>query len=322
MKQVFTRALAAVASACVLPIEVSAQATAVGASSAPVSSTARGPADIRTTWLDRPWELRFVLFVAENWELDVKGAHRRNEKAIKAGSLDLEWESYFDAKTTLPFSTQWGRPGTLSVVLIEFDKDGSVKTPHRFPAPLRGRLDRLMYVALTPGDHATQPRFNLDKWFLGLGDVSTHWAPSLCPLKQMPSPFSQTDTLYLYGPKHEQSPYSPSVGCREWAYQLEEPSRRYIDITSYLPKRLDPKGSGTYVRDTVGWARFDSEVKPIIGKHEELWYCFHDCPGGEAPGPIADIKAWAAKQGWKPPKRPTRVPVFPDPPARPGTYPE
>ncbi len=110
------------------------------------------------------------------------------------------------------------------------------------------------------------------------------------------------------------------AGCREWAYQIKEPGRPYIDVTSYIPKRFDDYGPGTYIHETIGWARFEDH-KPIIGKHEYLWYCLHDCPGDDLPGVIPDIKAWAAKNGWKAPQPPTRVPVFPDPPAKSGYYP-
>jgi hypothetical protein len=50
----------------------------------------------------------------------------------------------------------------------------------------------------------------------------------------------------------------------------------------------------------------------VIGSHEGRWFCLHECPGGEPPGEIKDIKAWAAKQGWAPPQRPKRQPMFPD----------
>jgi hypothetical protein len=90
-------------------------------------------------------------------------------------------------------------------------------------------------------------------------------------------------------------------------------------VTSYVREgKVYPKY--TYIRDFIGWARF-GDKKPVIGKHEKDWYCLHDCPAGEKPGLIADIKAWSTKNGWTVPKPPTKAPTFVDPPARAGTYP-
>ena len=277
----------------------------------------------RTEWLDRPWELAYVMYISERWSSMQEGAREANEQEERKDSAWRKWEAYFNATYFFPSRDKWAQPGDgLSVVLIEFDRDGLVRTPHNFGLSLYGRLDTTLAVVLHPPTKQSLPaRILLGWWFMGLGDVSTHWAPGLCTVKQMRSPFWRTDTGYLYGPAYEHgSPY-PTVGCREWAYQLGDPNRPYIDITSYMPKGSDPDGPGTYVRETMGWGYFDRPRKPVIGKHEQDWYCFHDCPDGEKPGLIADIRAWAAKRGWPVPKRPTRVPVFPDPPAKPGRYP-
>ena len=105
-------------------------------------------------------------------------------------------------------------------------------------------------------------------------------------------------------------------------HKLERP---YIDVTSYVPKepRNSPHNSyphGTYTLPLIGWGTFDRQ-KPVIGKHADTWYCLHECPGGEQPGPITDIAAWAQANGWAPPKPPTRMPVFTDDPRRRGRYP-
>ena len=52
--------------------------------------------------------------------------------------------------------------------------------------------------------------------------------------------------------------------------------------------------------------------KPVIGKHGKAWVCLHECPKGEAPGIIPDIKAWAKANNWSIPKQPKRQPMFPD----------
>ena len=272
------------------------------------------------TWIERPWAWRYFMYISPNWDITKTWAEEYNKK-IGPHALDREWRPLFNATRFFQSTEKGARPGNgISVVLIEFDKDGKVTTPNAFGKPLTGRIDRIMDVTLASGDPGVDPQFDFGFWFLGLGDASTHWAPSICSGTEIPSPFSKTDTSYLYGPKFEIGSAHPTVGCREWAYQIKDPGRPYIDVTSYTPKRFDPYGSGNYIQETIGWAGFEDH-KPIIGKHENDWYCLHDCPGNDQPGVIRDIKAWAKRNGWKSPQPPTRVPVFPDPPARSGNYP-
>ena len=263
-----------------------------------------------------------MLYVTDRWGIEVEVSQERAAKR-DAGDLDFDWQEIIARTSFHQSRDKWAKPGDgLSVVLIEFDRDGKVTSPHSFPLPLYGKLTNLLYVKLSPSDSAMQPRFGLGRWFMGLGDVSTHWAPGLCDALTMPSPFSRTDESYLYGPAFRARPSSPTFACREWAYQLGDPNRPYIDITSYYSKKADPDGPGTYVFGTMGWAGFNDERKPIIGKHADDWFCLHDCPKGAKPGLIPDIKVWAAENGWPVPKRPTRIPVFPDPPAKSGHYPQ
>jgi hypothetical protein len=258
------------------------------------------------------------LSVTDSWSLSKEGAIKRN---AKPGRDTLNWEQVFEPYAAIPLPVPpTPRTDRLSVVAIHFDKQGMVTTEHAHGSPLRGRLDEVLRIVLSDGDASSSRQYRLGEWFLGLGDISTDWAPGLCGIHEMPSPFSKTDTRYLYGPKFEIDKYSTTFGCREWAYQLYDPDRPYIDVTSYIPKSKDKEGPGAYIREFIGWARFDDK-KPVIGKHEKQWYCLHDCPGGEKPGPIADIRAWAAANGWSAPKPPTKAPTFPDPPATSGTYP-
>ena len=280
----------------------------------------RGVSPLHTSWVERPWELRYVLYVEGNWGLSKAVATRLQDEE---GPVEKRrrWQTILDRTYFLPSKDKWAsRDDGLSVIVIEFDKDGTVSSPHLHETSLRGRLDRLMRVSMAVGS-PEQVQFELGEWFLGFGDASTHWAPALCNSGDMPSPFSKTDTGYLYGPAFLIGPARRTFGCREWAYQMGDPERPYIDVTSYIPKKLDPDGSGAYIRDSVGWARFSDPTKPIIGKHDNDWYCLHECPDGGEPGLIPDINDWARKQGWPVPKRPTRVPVFPDPPAKTGVYP-
>lgn len=271
-------------------------------------------------WLQSPWEYRYLMYLTRNWSNEQAwAAERASDRETDADRL--EWMPLF--KPTSSFRIDQRSPGlgdTISVVVIEFDRDGRVVTPSNRGFTLVGRINKFQEIFLTSDNGSKALRFPFAYWFLGLGDISTHWAPGVCSTDATPSPFDSKRTGYLYGPKFDVTPASPTVGCREWAYQLYAPDRPYIDVTSYVPKHLDPNGPGAYIEEIIGWARF-GDHKPVIGLHRATWYCLHDCPGGSEPGIIPDITAWARKNGWRPPKPPTRVPVYPDPPARSGTYP-
>ncbi|WP_434516299.1 hypothetical protein AB6Q56_06615 [Dechloromonas sp. ARDL1] len=100
-----------------------------------------------------------------------------------------------------------------------------------------------------------------------------------------------------------------SFGCREWSYYLQSDKHPYIDVTSYGKDQFGPY---SYIRPILGWGRFDIPPKPVIGKHGKVWVCLHECPNGEAPGIIPDIKAWAKANNWPVPKPPKKQPMFPD----------
>ncbi|MFG6469316.1 hypothetical protein [Roseateles sp. BYS87W] len=270
------------------------------------------------SWIERPWEHRYFVFISGDWAGHKAASVKLNEEP---GQTYFGWKAIFSSTKTIAAKVnpeQLAEP-QLDVVLVEFDKEGFVVSPHSHGRRLRGRLNELLSLVLSEGDERNSKQYWVAKWFPGLGDVSTHWAPGFCDIKSFPGPFSRTDTLYLYGPKFEKDEFSRTFGCREWAYQLYDDARPYIDVTSYVPKG-DTDPAGSYIRDVMGWARF-GDKKPIIGKHEYVWYCLLDCPGGAAPGAIPDIKVWAAANGWRPPKPPTKSPTFPDPPAKAGTYP-
>ena len=272
------------------------------------------------SWIERPWDYRYLMFISPDWDNYKRYEQGYNER-IGPKALDQRWKPLFDATYFFPSNARYARPGSgISVVLIEFDKNGKVTPPNAFGKPLHGRIHRHTQVTLAEGASGVNRQFDFGYWFPGLDNASTHWAPSICPFSQLPSAFATTSTGYLYGRVYEISRRSPTAGCREWAYQIKDPDRPYIDVTSYIPKRFDQDGPGTYIQETMGWAGFEDH-KPVIGKQENDWYCLHDCPGDDRPGIIPDINAWAERGGWKAPKPPTRVPVFPDPPADSGYYP-
>ena len=287
-------------------------------------------------WINRPWEMRYFIYVksADSWQYLKKRALESNQKPKKD---DFDWEQFFEAQTVLriphwdlaqkPEKAKY--PEDLAVVVIEFDKEGWVTTPNSFGKPLRGRLNSLWpgRIVLSAGDALTDPASHVGEWFIGLNeDTADGVTPALCiGLDDMPPIDPIQVKSYLYG-KHYKVKDSwrsnPPFACREWAWQMHDAERPYIDVTSYVPKEPQyGRPHGTYILPFMGWSRFDRQ-KPVIGKHADTWYCLHECPGGAQPGPIADINTWAKANGWSAPKPPTRMPVFPDDPGRQGKYPQ
>jgi hypothetical protein len=121
----------------------------------------------------------------------------------------------------------------------------------------------------------------------------------------MPAPANKKDSAYRYAAQTDPEQNTRGTfGCREWGFQLYDAKRPYIDVSSYLRT--------PWIHSFVGWSR-TAHKKSIIGLRRDAWLCLYDCPHGEAPGAIADITVWAKKNGWEPPQRPQKVPMFPDP---------
>jgi hypothetical protein len=313
--------LAAICRNVALIIAITSAASAQCQDLQPQNAAANSESERRGThlWIERPWELRYVLKVlgTQSWESSQRVARKVNRKP---GQISLNWEEIFSPSSVVPMEPPDQFEKSLSVVAIVFDTQGFVTTINAGNTPLRGRLNRLRYITLSTGEGSRDKQFDLGNWFLGLGDISTDWAPSLCGTHEVPSPFSKSDEGYRYGPNYRYQAMYGTFGCREWAFQMNDFKRPYIDVTSYVPTdKVFTKGA--YIREFTGWARFDDK-KPVIGKHEDRWYCLHDCPNGEQPGAIANIATWASKNGWQVPQRPTRTPMFPDPPGKIGRYPE
>lgn len=129
--------------------------------------------------------------------------------------------------------------------------------------------------------------------------------PTLCSVQEMPAPANKKDSAYRYAAQTDPEQNTRGTfGCREWGFQLYDAKRPYIDVSSYLRT--------PWIHSFVGWSR-TAHKKSIIGLRRDAWLCLYDCPHGEAPGAIADITVWAKKNGWEPPQRPQKVPMFPDP---------
>lgn len=278
----------------------------------------------RITWIERPWSTRYFIYAEpeSDWSISKEAAKEANSKQANRAPQRrfFTWEELFDPShlVKLKVPDLSGNPN-LAVVVVSFDKDGMVTSPHTGGKPLKGRINRLRDLGLSDGEGSDDRFYYMADWFTGIGDASTHWAPAFCSLDHRPDAAMVKSDTYLYGKFFKPNGYAPLFGCREWAYQLYDSERPYIDVTSYEPtsKGKPPKG---YIREFMGWARF-GDNKPVIGQDEGDWYCLHDCPGGDKPGLIPDIKSWAKRFDWRVPVPPTKVPTFPDPPATSGTYP-
>ena len=296
-----------------------ALAAALMASSAVRSASSESPRRGSHSWVERPWDLRYIVDFREA-DLYANGQARAAKKNASPTTRIFRWEEFFDGT---PFKLSGAAAGATvdwMINRIEFDRSGRVTSPHRHPGPLRGRINRIRYVVLSAGDEPWDRVFTLGAWFTGLGDASADWAPAVCADIDMPPPAGMDPGGgYRYGKRYDHPKLSGTFGCREWAYQLYDPARPYIDVTSYT-RGNGAAASVAFIRDFIGFARF-GDAKPVIGQQRGTWYCFLDCPRGDDPGRIADIAVWARTNGWSAPKPPTRSPVFPDPPASAGTYP-
>jgi len=193
----------------------------------------------------------------------------------------------------------------LAVLIAELDAEGFVIGARGDRVSERTITDagRPFIVTLTHGK--AKQTFVLGHWLTDFGSEPPQITPALCDEREMPTPANKKDSAYRYSAKIDPEQYTRGTfGCREWAYQLYDNKRSYIDVTSYLRT--------PWIYSFLGWARTEDK-KPVIGLRRETWICLFDCPNGEQPGPIPDIAVWAAKNGWEPPQRPKKVPLFPDP---------
>jgi hypothetical protein len=250
--------------------------------------------DPSRAWLDRPWEIRYVLFVDRDLGMRhrIQIAKRLNTEQVTLGKTHV----YLDAEEMFKLSAIYAIPRAdkLALVLIQFDAAGHANSANPRLGQYTGKrnlLDDLVLVRT--GSHLEQPYY-FARWSQGVPGAE-HFSPAICA----------GDDSHRYDDDWSRDDYSGGFGCREWTAQLYSSEQPYIDVTSYSKR-------GNFIGEFVGWSRFSDPPKPVIGAQGKTWLCLHECPAGEKPGVIADIKAWTRKHGFPMPERPPKQPLYPN----------
>lgn len=295
------------------------------------SLSAMGPDEDAIKWIDRPWEYRYLLYSEEAfaWPLSQQRfAKRLAAEPSKAGRFGEPIAMHFEPALTLNLATEEPR-NYLSILRLDINVDRTIIQPNLKGEHLRPRLNWLKDIVLTPTDDKPGYVVKFGYFFMGdYGASDGRYSPAIC--SGIHGDSTPINTYGRYKPKD--TPGSLGYfGCREWAAQLYDRERPYIDVTSYETeedyerpkvKGKHPMKSVNHIRPFVGFSRFDSPVKPVIGNHKGQWYCITDCPAGDAPGPIADMMAWVQRSGWAMPKKPKNVRQFMDKPVKPNAFQE
>jgi hypothetical protein len=259
-----------------------------------VSTPGAGAPPASRTWLERPWEIRYVLFAEEIGarQSKIRAARSFNAEQEARGkdSIHLSASALFEPTVTL--AVPGGAP--IAVVLLAFDRAGRIVNQKGTLGKLSAKRNMLDTLVLIRDDAPGAIPYYLAKWSQGIpGDVT--FSPAVCT----------SDDIRRYEAGWDIEHYAGNFGCREWTAQLYARDQPYIDVTSYSPR-------GTFIGELVGWSRFEDPPKPVIGRHGKTWLCLHECPAGEKPGVIPDIKAWTAKHGYPMPERPRKQPLYPN----------
>jgi hypothetical protein len=245
-----------------------------------------------------------------------------------------------------PFKSSWfaQRAGEIgatdrerfAVLRIDIKEDRTVMTPNLWGLQLDARLNVNEDIVLVPRVAKPDKIVRFGEFFMGSYAASDErYSPAICN-HFWGDNVDPTDRTGRYVEKDYDPILDGYFGCREWTAQLYSRQRPYIDVTSYEyaldyekpklqsgPRKgmrpfLAPLTPAPKIKHFVGFSRFEDAPKPVIGNHEGQWLCLTDCPDGNAPGPITDIKAWAAKHGWPVPQRPKDVREFKDKKVKPG----
>lgn len=242
---------------------------------------------------DLPWTIRYVIFV----DTEAGAAHGFSlAKESNASDRNRTTDNiYLDGDELLPSPIIFRVPNKvpLATALLSFDSKGRVVSSDALLSQFSGKLtviDRLVLARDKGGD---KPYYLAD-WSPGVpGDIS--FSPALCT----------TLDAHRYDAHWRRGKPQGDFGCREWTAQLYKRERPYIDVTTYTKH-------GNFIGEFVGWSRFEDAPKPVIGMHGKTWLCLHECPAGEMPGIIADLRIWTRKHGYPMPRPPHYQPEYPN----------
>lgn len=222
----------------------------------------------------------------------VAAARKQNLKTMRSESRD----TYIDANEFFePFAKlKAGPAATLGIFVIPFDKDGRIGGASKQLRMLRGRHNLLDHMVAVDAESDSGKLYYLADWSQGIPG-NDMFSPAVC------SVWDES----RYGALWNDSDHAGGFGCREWTAQLYQDDRPYIDVTSYSPH-------GSFIGNFVGWSRFIDPRKPVIGLQGKTWLCLHDCPPGEQPGLIPDMRKWTAKHHYPMPEQPSHQPLYPN----------
>lgn len=272
----------------------------------PSTTMAAPDEDPSRNWIDRPWEFRYVIRIESPYDYERWRKFGQNELDKGDVNATQAVEPIFPLSTSILTDPEDGareRNRAIGTLLVTFNQNAEVASPYSWPHKLNGHLNRIRNLVLASGNRPQDMQFRLGEWYTGRSDAEIAYIPAICSMTH------GDDARYKKGFSAKSYSTNGNFGCREWGYYLQSDKHPYIDVTSY---GKDEFGSFSYIRPVIGWGRFDVPSKPVIGKHGKVWVCLHECPNGEAPGIIPDVKAWAKANGWPVPKPPKKQPMFPD----------
>ena len=219
-----------------------------------------------------------------------------SEKSNKQQTLRGKQKIYLSASALFEITATFAVPGeeALGIILLTFDRAGRVVNKKGALSSMSAKRTRLDRLVLVHNDIPDPNPYHFGYWSQGIpGDVT--FSPAAC----------SSDDFRRYEPGWNIDSYTGNFGCREWTAQLYDRAQPYIDVTSYATH-------GTFIGSLTGWSRFEDPPKPVIGRHGKTWLCLHECPAGEKPGVIPDIRAWTTKHGFPMPTRPSKQPLYPN----------
>lgn len=244
-------------------------------------------------WKNRPWMLRYVIFLSSNEAMkkDISSSKKFNKMDGKNGKKYI-YHDIYELFPTLK-NTLHSKDITVATVVINFDTDGNVLSDQTQFSGLKGRLSQLDTFVLTRENDPEMKPYSFASWEQGI-DGNIEFSPGLCTIIDS----------HRYEDDWKKNNSKGNVGCREWTAQLYRKDP-YIDVTTYSKK-------GNFIGEVVGWARFEDGPTPIIGMQGKQWLCLHECPAGERPGVIADMQAWTRRHGFPMPVPPPKQPLYPN----------